>query len=203
MKQFVLLFSIIIFASSAVISQGYSVGDKASDFKLKNVDGKFVSLSDYPDAKGFTVIFTCNHCPYAIAYQDRINDLDKKYKEKGYPVIAINPNDPEIAPEDSYEKMIIRAKEKSFTFPYLFDETQDVYRKYGAKRTPHVYVLQKKGNDLIVQYIGAIDDNYQDATKVTTPYLSNAIEALLAGKVPDPNFTKAIGCSIKDKMAAK
>ncbi len=200
MKQFVLLFSIIIFASSAVISQGYSVGDKASDFKLKNVDGKFVSLSDYPDAKGFTVIFTCNHCPYAIAYQDRIIDLDKKYKAKGYPVIAINPNDPEIAPEDSYDKMIVRAKEKGFTFPYVYDETQDVYRKYGAARTPHVYLLEKKGNDLVVRYIGAIDDNYQDATKVTTPYLANALDALLAGKSPDPNFTKAIGCSIKAKQ---
>ena len=191
----------IIFSSEmpAVFSQGYNVGDKASDFKLKNVDGKSVSLSDYPDAKGFTIIFTCNHCPYAIAYQDRIIELDKKYKALGYPVIAINPNDPEINPEDSYEKMIVRAKEKGFTFPYLFDETQEVYRKYGAKRTPHVYVVEKRGSDLVVQYIGAIDDNYQDASKVTAPYLANALDALLAGKTPDPNFTKAIGCSIKDK----
>jgi peroxiredoxin len=194
---------LIIFISGllleAIYSQGYSIGDKASDFNLKNVDGKQVSLSDYPDAKGFTVIFTCNHCPYAIAYQDRIIELDKKYKTLGYPVIAINSNDPEIAPDDSYDKMIVRAKEKGFTFPYLFDETQDVYRKYGAKKTPHVYLLQKKGNDLIVQYIGAIDDNYQDASKVTNAYLANAIDALIAGKTPDPVMTKAIGCGIKDK----
>ncbi len=203
MKKTILISIISILSVASLYSQGYNVGDKASDFKLKNVDGKFVSLADYQSAKGFTVIFTCNHCPYAIAYQDRIIDLDKKYKALGYPVIAINSNDPEIAPEDSYDKMIERAKEKNFTFPYLFDETQEVYRKYGAKRTPHVYLLQKQGNDLVVRYIGAIDDNYQDATKVTTPYLSNAVDALIAGKSPDPEFTKAIGCSIKDKMAQK
>ena len=199
MKQFVLLFSIIIFASSAVISQGYSVGDKASDFKLKNVDGKFVSLSDYPDAEGFTVIFTCNHCPYAKAYQDRIIEIDKKYKSLGYPVIAISPNDPEIVPEDSYENMVLRAKEKKYTFPYLLDETQEIYRKYGAKKTPHVYLLKKEGSDLTVKYIGAIDDNYQDATQVKDHFLAAAVDALLAGKNPDPAVTKAIGCSIKDK----
>jgi peroxiredoxin len=200
MKRIIFILLISVSALAQATAQGYNVGDKASDFKLKNVDGKSVSMNDYPDAKGFTVIFTCNHCPYAIAYEDRIIELDKKYKALGYPVIAINPNDPEIAPEDSYEKMIVRAKEKGFKFPYLFDETQEVYRKYGAKRTPHVYVLQKEGNDLMVRYIGAIDDNYQDAAKVTSPYLSNALDALIAGKSPEPDFTKAIGCSIKDKM---
>jgi len=199
MKTILIMATITLFSITSSVAQGYNVGDKASDFKLKNVDGKLVSLSDYPDAKGFTIIFTCNHCPYAIAYQDRIIELDKKYKALGYPVIAINPNDPEINPEDSYDKMIIRAKEKGFTFPYLFDETQEVYRAYGAKRTPHVYVVEKKAGELMVRYIGAIDDNYQDASKVTTPYLANALDALLAGKSPNPDFTKAIGCSIKDK----
>ena len=199
MKTIIIMTSIILFSVASSESQGYSVGDKASDFKLKNVDGNHISLSDYPDAKGFVVIFTCNHCPYAKAYEDRIIALDKKYKTMGFPVIAINPNDPEINPEDSYDKMIVRAKEKGFTFPYLFDETQEVYRKYGAKKTPHVYLLNKKGNELIVEYIGAIDDNYQDANAVNTPYLANAIDALLAGRSPEPNFTKAIGCSIKDK----
>jgi len=203
MKRIIFILLISFSALAQLTAQGYNVGDKASDFKLKNVDGKFISLSDYPDAKGFIVIFTCNHCPYAIAYEDRIIALDAKYKALGYPVIAINPNDPEIAPEDSFEKMIVRAKEKSFKFPYLFDETQEVYRKYGAKRTPHVYVVQKDGKDLLVRYIGAIDDNYQDAAKVTSPYLSNALDALIAGKSPDPDFTKAIGCSIKDKQQMK
>ena len=179
---------------------GYSVGDVASDFSLKNVDGKIISLSDYKDAKGFVVIFTCNHCPFAKAYQDRIIALDKKYKEKGYPVIAINPNDPEIVPDDSFAAMQERAKEKEYTFPYLFDEKQFVYKEYGATRTPHVFLLQKdKSGQLIVKYTGTIDDNYQDASAVKEKYLENALNNLLAGKEPDPSFTKAIGCSIKTK----
>ena len=93
-----------------------------------------------------------------------------------------------------------RAKEKGFTFPYLFDETQVIYRKYGAKHTPHVFLLEKKGPDYYVRYIGAIDDNFEDETKVSQTYLANAIDALLAGKPPDPASTKAVGCSIKDKQ---
>lgn len=199
MKNIIALVIISLFAVSTAVSQGYRVGDKAEGFKLKNTDGKLVSLSDYPGAKGFTVIFTCNHCPYAKAYQDRIIAIDKKYKSKGYPVIAISSNDPEVLPEDSYANMIIRAKEKGFTFPYLFDESGDICRKYGATRTPQVYLLEKKGSDLILKYTGAIDDNSQDASKVTAPYLANAIDALLAGSTPEPSFTKAIGCGIKLK----
>ena len=203
MKKIALALGLTLLSISSGFSQGYKVGDKAMDFKLKNTDGKLVSLSNYPGAKGFIVIFTCNHCPYAQAYQDRIIALDKKYKLSGYPVIAINSNDPSIVPEDSYENMKLRSKEKGFTFPYLFDETQEVYKVYGAMKTPHVYLLQKSGNEFLVKYIGAIDDNYEDATKVSTPYLANALEALLAGRMPDPSFTKAIGCSIKDKSVAK
>jgi len=199
MKSFITIVCISLFSISSAFSQGYKVGDKAIGFKLKNTEGKLVSLSDYPDAKGFTVIFTCNHCPYAKAYQERIIAIDKKYKSKGYPVIAINSNDAEANAEDSFENMIVRAKEKGFTFPYLVDETQDICRKYGATRTPQVFLLEKKGGDLVVQYTGAIDDNSQDAAKVTIPYLTNAIDALLAGYSPEPSFTKAIGCGIKLK----
>ena len=201
MKRLFLLLGISLLSLNAAYSVGYSVGDKASDFKLKNIDGKFVSLKNYANAKGFIVVFTCNHCPYAQAYQDRIIQLDKMYKPKGYPVIAINSNDPQLEPSDSYQAMIVRAKEKGFTFPYLFDATQDVYKQFGATRTPHVFLLQKSGNDEVVKYIGAIDDNYQDASKVTNAYLSNAVEALIAGKEPNPTFTKAIGCTIKDKKS--
>lgn len=199
MKKIALIISSVVLTCSFAVAQGYQVGDKASDFKLKNVDGKMVSLADYKDAKGYVVVFTCNHCPYAMAYQDRIIALDKKYKAMGYPVIAINPNDPELQPGDSFDEMVKRAKEKGYTFPYLFDATQETYRKYGATKTPHVYVLQKKGSDLIVQYIGAIDDNYNDASQVKTTYVSDAIDNLLANKTPQLTFTKAIGCSIKDK----
>ena len=199
MKRIISLFLVSFFAVMIAYSAGYNVGDKATDFKLKNVDQKIVSLSSYPDAKGFVVIFTCNGCPYAQAYQDRITEIDQKYKSKGYPVIAINPNDPALAPADSFDQMVEVAKNKGFTFPYLIDEKQEVYRRYGATKTPHVYVLQKSGSDLVVQYIGAIDDNHQDPAKVTSPFLANALDALIAGSSPEPATTKAIGCGIKDK----
>ncbi|MCL9808467.1 thioredoxin family protein [Flavobacterium luminosum] len=175
---------------------GYKVGDKATDFKLKSVDNKMYSMADYKDAKGFIVVFTCNHCPYAVKYEDRIIDLAKKYKSKGYVLLAINPNDPAAQPEDSFELMQKRAKEKKFTFPYLFDEGQKIYPQYGATKTPHVFLLDK---NLIVKYIGAIDDNVEDASQVKEKYLENAIAALEKGQEPTPNTTKAIGCSIKVK----
>ena len=122
MKKLMLLLLGFIVSGVIFAQSGYQIGDKATDFKLKNIDGKMVSMADYEDAKGFIVIFTCNHCPYSVAYEDRIIELDKKYKSKGYPVIAINPNDPAVQPQDSFEKMIERAKSKDFTFPYLFDD---------------------------------------------------------------------------------
>jgi peroxiredoxin len=179
--------------------KGYDIGDEATDFKLKNVDGKMVSLADFKEAKGFIVVFTCNHCPYAKAYESRIIALDKKYKAKGYPVIAINPNDPEVNEDDSYEKMIVRAKEKGFTFPYLFDDGQEIYPQYGAKRTPHVFILNKEDGKNIVSYIGAIDDNFEDPSAVEKKYVENAVDALLKGEKPSPDKTKAIGCTIKSK----
>ncbi len=194
----IFFFAVIIYTASA-IGQGYNIGDKATDFSLKNVDGKMVSLANFNDAKGFVVIFSCNHCPFVVAYEDRMIALHNKYAPKGFPVVAINPNDPEVQPQDSFEKMIERANEKNFPFVYLFDEGQKVYPKYGATRTPHVYLLSKKGNDLIVEYIGAIDDNSRDESAVTEKYLENAIDALLAGKKPPITETKAIGCTIKVK----
>jgi len=199
MRKAILLTAAIIVSLTSVLAQGYKAGDNAIDFKLKNVDGKIVSLADYKKAKGFVVIFTCNHCPYAVAYEDRIIAIDKKYKELGYPVIAINPNDVVKYPADSFENMVQRAQEKGFTFPYLLDETQQIAKTYGALKTPHVYVLQKDGKNLVVKYIGAIDDNSQDATAVKTTYLANALDELLAGKPVSTPETKAIGCSIKWK----
>ena len=197
--KILLLLTVSLLISFNGFSQGYQVGDLASGFTLKNVDGKMVSLSDYKNEKGVILIFTCNHCPYAVAYQDRIIALDKEFKAKGYPVIAINPNDATQYPEDSYENMVMRAKEKGFTFPYLYDEKQEVYPVYGATRTPHVFVLKNTDKGFVVSYIGAIDNNYQDATAVTEKYVERAVNNLLAGKTPDHSFTKAIGCSIKAK----
>ncbi len=198
MKTSVIITPLLVLALG-VMAQGYTIGSKASDFSLKNVDGRMVSLSHYPDAKGFIVIFTCNHCPFAVAYEDRIIELHKQYAPKGYPVVAINPNDPAVQPQDSYERMQERAKQKGFPFPYLFDEGQKVYPLYGATRTPQVYLLRRKGADLIVEYIGAIDNNHQDTSKVTYAYVAQAIDALLAGKLPQTRETKAIGCTIKTR----
>lgn len=193
----VVLVSIISAFTVINSHSGYHVGDIATDFSLKNVNNKKVSLADYKDAKGFIVIFTCNHCPYAKAYEDRIIALDKKYKKLGYPVIAINPNNPAVQPADSFDLMQERAKEKGFTFPYLFDEGQKIYPQYGATKTPHVYILEKTKAGNVVQYIGAIDDNYSDETAVKTKYVENAVDALLKNQEVPVKTTKAIGCSIK------
>ena len=182
---------------NTAVHKGYKIGDTATDFKLKNVDNKIVSLSDYKGAKGYIVIFTCNHCPYAKAYENRIIALNHKYASKGYPVIAINPNDPKVEPQDSFEGMKQRAKEKGFTFPYLFDQGQTIYPQYGATKTPHVFVLQKENGKNIVRYIGAIDDNYSDAKDVSHKYVEDAVDALLANKPVLLTSTVAIGCSIK------
>nr|WP_070097877.1 thioredoxin family protein [Nonlabens marinus] len=176
---------------------GYRIGDVATDFELQNIDGSMVSLSNYPDAKGFIVIFTCNHCPYSKAYEDRIITIDKEFKKKGYPVIAINPNNPEKYPDDSFAKMKIRSKEKGFTFPYLFDANQDIYPQYGATKTPHVFLLNKENGKNIVKYIGAIDDNYQDPKAVKNHFLRDAVNSLIAGQEIQNKTTVAIGCSIK------
>lgn len=179
------------------IAIGYSIGDVATNFNLKNVNGKMVSLTDYPDAKGFIVIFTCNTCPYAVASEDRIVALDQEFKKKGYPVIAINPNNPKVQPDDSFVLMQKKAKEAGFTFPYLYDESQSVHAKYGATKTPHVYVLQKQDGKNIVKYIGAIDDNVRNGKAVKQRFAANAVNELLAGKEVSVKETKAIGCSVK------
>lgn len=183
--------------NNVIKDSGYQIGDVVSDFKLKNVDGKMISLSDFKDAEGFIITFTCNTCPFSIAYEDRIIALDRKYASKGYPVIAINPNNPLVQPGDTYQAMQQRAKEKGFTFPYLVDEGQKVYPKYGATKTPHMYVLQKTKKGIVVKYIGAIDDNHQDASAVKTKYIENAVDALLKGEEIKQTETKAIGCTIK------
>lgn len=191
--------ALMLMGSSVLLAQGYSVGDKVGDFRLKSTEGKMVSLADYSKAKGVVVIFTCNHCPYAKAYEERIIAIHRQYEPKGYPVVAINPNDPAVQPEDSYDLMKARAKEEAFPFPYLFDEGQRVYPLFGATKTPQVYLLSRKRDDFVVEYIGTLDDNYKDASAVKEKFLENAINSLLAGKEPPVRKTKAVGCSIKVK----
>ncbi len=190
--------TVILLMSAAPADPGYKVGDYARDFELKSVEGNTVSLSDYQDAKGFVVIFTCNTCPYAKMYEDRIIALHNDYAPKGFPVIAIQPNDTGKSPGDSFAEMKARAKNKGFTFPYTLDETQEITKAYGATRTPHVYVLKKEGNDKYkVAYIGAIDNNYKDPKAANEKYVRNAIDAILSGRPVPTTMTKAIGCTIK------
>lgn len=197
----IFIFSVLVISIAFTVKNssddGYKIGDLATNFSLINVDNSKVSLSDFPNAKGFIVIFTCNSCPYSVAYEDRIIELDKKYKGKGYPVIAINPNNPEASKDDDFASMQKRAKEKGFTFPYLLDEGQKIYPQYGASRTPHVFLLNKENEGLKVAYIGAIDNNSYNASKATKKYVEDAVDALLEGKTPEILNTRAIGCRIK------
>ncbi|EGV43233.2 thioredoxin family protein [Bizionia argentinensis JUB59] len=180
-----------------IVAQGYEIDDMATDFSLKSTEGNLVSLIDYPKAKGFIVVFTNNTCPYAIAYEDRIIALDKKYASKGFPVIAIMPNNPKMQKGDSMDAMKGRAKAKGFTFPYLMDEDQKVFPQYGAFKTPEVYVLEKTTNGNKVKYMGAIDDNYQDSEAVKNRYVEDAVDALLSGNTIKLKKIRAIGCTIK------
>lgn len=177
-------------------TNGYEVGDLAIDFNLKNVNGKIVSLKNYKDAKGFIIVFTCNHCPFSQAYEDRIIALDKKYQPEGFPVIAINPTNPKKYASDSYKNMQKQAEEKNYTFPYLLDVGQKIFPQYGATNTPHIYVLNKTSQGNKVSYIGAIDDNAKDPDAVQKRYVEEAVDALLEGKTPEVTKTKAIGCTI-------
>ena len=192
-----LLFLISAFNLNNTVHSGYKIGDIAEDFSLKNIDNTMVSMADYNDAKGFIITFTCNTCPFAVKYEDRIQALNEKYASKGYPVIAIMPNNTDVKPGDALSEMKKRAEEKGFTFPYLIDEEQTVYPKFGATKTPHIYVLEKTKKGNVVKYIGTIDDNYNDASAVKVKYVENAVDALLKGEEVKQKETKAIGCSIK------
>lgn len=197
MRKLIISTIVLLFTATALLADGYKVGDKATDFKLLNVDGKMISMSELDEAKGVILIFTCNHCPYSKLYEDRIIALDRKFKFNGYPVVAVNPNDSIRQPEDSYSKMQVRAKEKGFTFPYLLDADQSIARAYGAAYTPHVFLLEKEGDDFIVKYIGAIDDNAKNPEAVEERFVENAIQDLFKGNDPTVNYAKGIGCSIK------
>ncbi len=198
---FLMAACLLLMVAASPVRLGYEVGDTVADFKLKNTDGKMVALSDYKTAKGVIVIFDCNTCPYSKAYNDRILALNKKYASKGFPVVSIQPNDPQISPGDSYDEMVKLAEKKGYDFPYLFDESQSVAKSFGATNTPHVFLLKKEGTTFKVAYIGAIDDSARDASSVSKKYLEESVDALLAGKAVPTGKTKAVGCTIKWKNA--
>jgi peroxiredoxin len=169
----------------------FSVGDPAPKFEnLAGIDDKQHSLKDFADAKAVVVVFTCNHCPVAIAYEDRLNALQKDYADKGVKLVAINVNNME---QDKLPAMKERAEEKGFEFTYLYDPSQKVGRDFGAAVTPHVFLLD--GNQRLA-FVGPFDDN-MDESKVTKKYLRDAIDAVLAGKTPEVAEEKPFGCGIK------
>ncbi|RMF29196.1 MAG: thioredoxin family protein [Chloroflexi bacterium] len=171
-------------------------GDRAIPFTLPGVDDKEHSLADYADKEAVVVIFSCNHCPYVRAWEDRMIQIQADYADKGVQLIAISANDAKKYPADSFPKMKERAQEKGFNFPYLYDETQEVARAYGAERTPEVFLFDKAG---VLRYHGAIDDNYEDPNAVRHHYLRDALDAVLAGQDPPVQETPPVGCTIKWK----
>ena len=173
-----------------------SIGDEAVSFELPGVDGKTHSLSDYEGKAAIAVIFTCNHCPYARAWEDRIVSIQSDYGSAGLQVLAINANDANKYPDDGFPQMQQRAEDKGFNFPYLHDESQEVAAAYGAERTPEVFLL---GGNRELAYHGAVDDNYDDPNAVQVAYLRDAVEAVLAGEETPTSQTRPVGCSIKWK----
>lgn len=173
-----------------------SVGAKAPDFDLLGVDGQSYSLSGFADQQAVVVIFSCNHCPYVVANEDRMIELQADYADRGVQVVAINPNDEVKYPADSFEAMKARAEEKGFNFPYLRDETQEVTRAYGASVTPEVFVVDAAGT---IVYHGRIDDNTMEPENVTRHDLREALDELLAGQELAVKETEPVGCSVKWK----
>jgi len=174
------------------------VGEKAIDFKLPGVDGKNHALfEDNGGHKAIVVVFTCNHCPYAQAYEDRIIAIHEDYAKKGVQVIAINPNDASAYPEDSFERMKTRATKKQFPYPYLRDEMQMVARAYGAEYTPEVYLLD---STFTLRYNGRIDDSWNHPEQIKSQDLRTALDELLADKPVSSPLSHAIGCSVKWKF---
>ena len=172
------------------------IGDNAIPFSLPGVDEETYSLSAYQDKEAVVVIFTCNHCPYARVWEDRIISIQNDYADQGVQVLAINANDADKYPNDGFPQMRQRAEEKDFTFPYLRDESQEVTVAYGAERTPEIFLFD---GDRKLAYHGTVDDNYDDPNAVREHYLRGAIEAVLAGDKPSTSQTRPVGCTIKWK----
>ncbi len=171
-------------------------GEPAIPFSLPGTDDLTHTLADYSDKTVLVLIFSCNHCPYVRAWEDRMIEIQSDYEHSDVQVIALNANDVSKYPDDSFPKMKERVRNKGYTFPYLYDETQEVARSYGAERTPEVFVFDQHR---LLRYHGAIDDNFQEPDNVSKTYLRDALDALLAGETPPMAETRPVGCTIKWK----
>lgn len=182
-----------------VSSYSLPLGTSAPPFSLPGADGKTWSLADFQDRKVLVVVFTCNHCPYAQAWEGRLLDIQRDYGPKGVGLVGINPNDERQYPQDSMAEMVKRARAKGYNFPYLRDESQAVARAYGAQVTPHVLVFDAQRT---LRYQGRVDDNHENPKLVKTRDLRSALDSLLAGSAPPAAETPALGCSVKWKPGA-
>ena len=173
-----------------------TLGNTVSDFKLRNVDGKMISLSNYPKAKGFIIVFTSNHCPFAKLYPERMNKLNTKYKALGVPLLALCSMDTLVYEEDSFGKMVKKAHDEKFNYPYLCDNMQTAAKDFGAQKTPHAFIIWNEKGKWIIKYSGSIDDNGKEPDKVQNRYVENAVDALIKGKNVEIKETKSVGCKI-------
>ncbi len=180
-------------APAAKAADELALGAKGAGFNLKGTDGKMHSLDGVKGEKGTAVVFTCNECPFSKGYEDRLIDLAKEYQPKGIGFVAINANDPKIVPGDGFELMVKRAQDKNFPYPYVVDETQEIATAYGAKVTPHVFLLDASGK---LVYRGRVDDSLEQ-DKVKTHDFASALEALSSGQPVKVAETKAFGCGVK------
>jgi glutathione peroxidase-family protein len=188
-----------IFLSFAIRAQSYQVGSIIKDFSLMDVSGKTISMSEYKGAKGFIIVFTSNSCPFSKLYEQRLNELNGKYKGLGYYLIAINPNDPSKNPEDSFENMKLKSSEQNMDYRYLFDEEQRVSALFNPQKTPQAFVVNVENHLFKIVYSGAIDDNASNEKAVKTRLLENAIDELVAGNKVSVQTSKPVGCSVKWK----
>ncbi len=188
-------FSLSMYAQNPI--KPYKIGDKIENFNLKSTKGNIVGLTSSQHIEGYILVFTANQCPFSKMYEDRIAGLQMQFSPQGYSVIAINANNPTQSPEDSFETMVEKAKQKNYAFPYLYDETQTVVNKFGVMRTPQAFVVQKKGANFILVYSGAIDDKPDNEDQVSEKYVKNAVNQLLGGKIVVINTTKPVGCTVK------
>lgn len=187
------------FAQDAPSSLAIGLAAPKADVAMKNVDGKEVSIRSVAGAKGTLVVFTCNHCPWAKAWESRIVEIGNAAAAKGIGVIAVNANDPAAYAEDSFDEMRKRAGERGMRFPYVVDADSGVARAFGATRTPEVFLFDAKG---LLVYKGAVDDNAKDPAAVKERFLANAVDAVASGSAPKVSETKALGCSIKFRNAS-
>lgn len=197
MKKIIYLLAFLTLGTAGY-AQGYQVGDQVKDFTYATASGKMQSLSRaYSNSKGVILVFTCNTCPFAKAYEARIIGLHKKYASMGYPVLAINPN---IQKGDTQKDIADRIKAKKIPYEYVLDHKDaPVYKQFNAQKTPEVFLLQKKDDGFFLAYTGTIDDNYEDESAVTKRYVSDAIDALLSDRAVPMTKTVAIGCTVKGR----